>query len=113
MKSNCPNYHAIYADLIAFKKDEKLKAEDTVLNTFKFNSSLDVLEFNSLLFPNENGDTVIANQKLRSYTLEDISRILTYKKAQNLTLKEVSYKFKISKTTLLKWIKLFGSKEMI
>jgi response regulator of citrate/malate metabolism len=112
MKNNCLNYQAIYADLIAFKKDEKLKVEDTILNTFKFNSSLDVLEFNSLLFPNENVDTAIANQKLKSYTLEDISRILTCKKAQNLSLKEVSYKFKISKGTLLRWIKLFGSKEI-
>jgi hypothetical protein len=102
MKNNCLNYQAIYADLIAFKKDEKLKVEDTILNTFKFNSSLDVLEFNSLLFPNENVDTAIANQKLKSYTLEDISRILSYKKAQNLSLKEVPYKFKISKVTLWK-----------
>jgi response regulator of citrate/malate metabolism len=112
MKSNCPNYQAIYADLIASKEGKKQQV-DSILNTFKFNSALDVLAFNSLLFPNENGETALANQKLKSYTLEDISRILTYKKTQNLTLREMAYKYKISKTTLLKWIKLFENKEKI
>lgn len=112
MKSNCPNYHAIYADLIASKEGEKQKA-DNILNTFKFNSALDVLEFNNLLFPNENCETALANQKLKSYTLDDISQILKYKKTQNLTLREMAYKYKISKTTLLKWMKLFENKEKI
>lgn len=110
MKKNCPNYHAIYADLIAYKKGKEKSNEYSFLETFKFNSALDVLEFNNVLFPNENGNTVLANQKLRSYTIDDISTILKLKKSQNLTLKEVSNKYKISKTTLLKWMRLFENK---
>lgn len=102
MKSNCPNYHAIYADLIAFKKVKNNKA-DEMLNTFKFNSALDVIEFNKLLFSKENGE----NSKLKSYTLEDIKEILYIKKVQNLSIREISIKFRISKATLLKWHKLF------
>ncbi|MFV0140818.1 helix-turn-helix domain-containing protein [Empedobacter falsenii] len=98
-----PNYKKIYTDLIVKKFPEKKKFCKDILVKKKL-STLDIIELNEIIFGNKNKPS---NQQLRSYSKEDIFKILDYQKKHNLNNTQLSKKFSLSRNTITKWKKIF------
>jgi len=105
MKNNQPDYKAIFEDIIAKKYPEKEKDCRNLLNK-KVLTTFNILELNKKIFGISN-ESLLINQKHKSYNTSDIVEILTYQKKQNLNNQQVSKHFKLSRNTVAKWKKMF------
>ena len=85
----------------------KLKEKDLKDRLNNIKNTFDVLTLNKKIFPNESEKIKLSNCRLKSYDLNDIIHLLNYKRSNNLSIKETSRKFNISKTTITKWNKLY------
>ncbi|UKB77667.1 helix-turn-helix domain-containing protein [Chryseobacterium sp. MEBOG07] len=103
-----PDYIRIFKDMIQIKYPEKEKECQILLNKKKL-SSLDILLLNEKIFGIENRETQVFNQVHRSYDKEAIAEILEYQKKNKLNNSEVANNIKMSRNTIAKWKKIFGS----
>lgn len=97
-----PDYNRIYKDLIETwfpeQKDQLLPLISADIAT-----SLDVIHINNELFDKRSKDTQNYNQKLRSYDIPSIIKIVGYQQENFLTIKEISELFSVSRNTVAKW----------
>ena len=102
----CPDYKAIYRDILHHKFPDKIK-ECLPLLDKKFLSTLDILTLNRRIFGNSNKESEQFNQKHRSYNKSDILQILDYQKKHQLNNSQLANHFKLSRNTIAKWKKMF------
>ncbi|WP_300674732.1 helix-turn-helix domain-containing protein [Soonwooa sp.] len=102
--NHSPNYNKIYSDLIQHKFPERISEFSSIFNGKQRLSTFDVITLNQKLFGKIDDDT---NQKLRSYSKNDIIEILNYQKKNNMNNSEMANYFKISRNSIAKWKKLF------
>ncbi|MFP3598219.1 helix-turn-helix domain-containing protein [Chryseobacterium sp. SIMBA_029] len=100
-----PDYVRIYNDIIK-KHPHKKKACQSLLNKNEL-TTMEVIKLNKLIFDKINKSTEIFNQKHRSYNKQDIIEVLDYQKMNNLNNTQLSIHYKLSRTTVAKWKKLF------
>ncbi|WP_294200521.1 helix-turn-helix domain-containing protein [uncultured Chryseobacterium sp.] len=105
-----PNYKEIYKDIIIRKYPEKIKFCQKILKK-KTLSSLDIINLNHLIFGNPDKDTLVFNQKLRSYDEIAILQILADQKINNLTNTNLAKKYNLSRNTVTKWKRLYAGIE--
>lgn len=98
-----PDYKKIYRDLVVIKFPEKINLCKEFLDKEQL-STLDIIELNKIIFGNKNKSS---NQQLRSYSKEDIFRILDYQKKHNLNNTQLVRTFDLSRNTIAKWKKMF------
>lgn len=99
---NKPDYNKIYKDLINtwfFDQKEELLP----LISIDITTSLDVIHINNELFNKTSKGTQNYNQKLRSYDVPSIIKIVDYQRENFLTIKETSELFNVSRNTVAKW----------
>ncbi|CAD7811915.1 hypothetical protein CHRY9390_02436 [Chryseobacterium aquaeductus] len=108
MKNTNPNYRQIYLDILAARYPEKLNDNTVIAKINSLSTDLDILFLNDLIFGERNPKDEIKNQKLRSYSKESIFKILHYQKQYNLNNSQLSRKFKLSRTTISRWRKIFS-----
>lgn len=101
-----PDYKKIYEDIIAQKHPEKAKSCNAILKKERL-TMLDVIALNNIIFETADQDTIIFNQKHRSYNEQTIMDILDYQRKNNLTNSELALKYKLSRNTVGKWKKRF------
>lgn len=97
-----PDYNRIYKDLIEAWFPEQ-KEELLSLISVDITTSLDVIQINNELFNKKSKDVQNYNQKLRSYDIPSIIRIVGYQQENFLTIKEISELFSVSRNTVAKW----------
>lgn len=97
-----PDYNRIYKDLIQTWFPEQ-KDELLPLIAVDITTSLDVIHVNNELFDKRSKDTQNYNQKLRSYDIPSIIKIIGYQQENFLTIKEISELFGVSRNTVAKW----------
>ncbi|WP_448606502.1 helix-turn-helix domain-containing protein [Paenimyroides ceti] len=97
-----PDYNRIYKDLVEAWFPEQ-KEELVSLISVDITTSLDVIQVNNKLFNKKSKDTQNYNQKLRSYDIPSIIRIVGYQQENFLTIKEISELFGVSRNTVAKW----------
>ncbi|MDN3705872.1 helix-turn-helix domain-containing protein [Myroides ceti] len=97
-----PDYNRIYKDLVESWFPEQ-KEELVSLISVDITTSLDVIQVNNKLFNKKSKDTQNYNQKLRSYDIPSIIRIVGYQQENFLTIKEISELFGVSRNTVAKW----------
>jgi hypothetical protein len=105
MKMTTPDYKRIYSDLIAEKFPNR--EECKIILSKERLSELDVITLNSILFKDNNKDTILFNQKHRSYSQDTILEILQYQKKNKLNNIQVAKHFRLSRNTVAKWKKMF------
>lgn len=102
-----PNYKQIYSDIL--EKKYPLKAEMCKPILEKENLSvIDILKLNKKIFGTQN-ENHFFNQKHRSYSKSDAIHILQYQKKHNLNNTELASHFQLSRNTVTKWKKIYGS----
>ncbi len=97
-----PDYNRIYKDLVEAWFPEQ-KEELVSLISVDITTSLDVIQVNNKLFNKKSKDTQNYNQKLCSYDIPSIIRIVGYQQENFLTIKEISELFGVSRNTVAKW----------
>lgn len=68
---------------------------------------MEVIKLNQLIFDQINKNAEIVNQRHRSYNIHDIKQILEYQKINKLNNTQLATHYKLSRTTVAKWKKLF------
>ncbi|AZA55577.1 helix-turn-helix domain-containing protein [Chryseobacterium sp. G0201] len=106
MKNNPPDYKKIYCDLISIKYPEKTHLFKHLLSKTKL-STLDVMEFSTLLSKMGTEDTLKFNQQHRSYNKSAIYQILEYQKINKINNSQLAEHFNLSRNTVAKWKKKF------
>ncbi len=96
------NYKQIYADILEKKYPEK-KAECQLLLEKEYLNALDVIKINAIIFGLSPVETKDFNQKHRSYSRSDISRIMEYQRKNQLNNSQLALEFHLSKNTIIKW----------
>ena len=101
------NYKEIYLNLIKEKFPEKLNDSKVKYRLDYLNSAINILEFNDLLF--NNGDRIHnkIDSRLRSYTQDEIIRILKYQERFKKSNTDIVNKYGMSRATLNSWKKRF------
>lgn len=103
-KIQSPDYNKIYADIIEKKfPDKKDKIAHFLSN--EITTSLQVIQLNDYIFGSVDNDTLLYNQKHRSYDEKSIKNILLYQQQNQLNNTQISNQFKISRNTISKWKK--------
>lgn len=105
MKNNQPNYKVIFEDIIAKKCPKKEKDCRSLLNKKKL-TTFNILELNKKIFGTST-ESLLINQKHKSYNRCDIVQILIYQRKKNLSNQQISEHFKLSRNTVAKWKKIF------
>ncbi|WP_068942000.1 helix-turn-helix domain-containing protein [Chryseobacterium timonianum] len=105
MKNNQPNYKVIFEDIIAKKYPKKEKDCRSLLNKKKL-TTFNILELNKKIFGTST-ESLLINQKHKSYNRCDIVQILIYQRKKNLSNQQISEHFKLSRNTVAKWKKIF------
>lgn len=101
-----PNYTKIYEDMLKQDYPDKLKDPKIVTLLKKLNTTEDVLKFNDKLFE-QSRESQQNNQKLKTYDKKTMIKLLQYQKKHEFSTSYMSRKYKISRTTLAKWKKMF------
>jgi hypothetical protein len=101
------NYKEIFTQLIFEKFPEKLHDPKIEWKLEHLDSALNILDLNQLLFPSVDKKSDLINSRLKSYTKNEIIRILKYQAKYNKGNTEIVEKFGISRTTLITWKKRF------
>ncbi|MDR6921248.1 transposase [Chryseobacterium sp. 2987] len=106
-----PNYQKIYSDIITRKYPDKEEKCRFIL-TKKDLSVMDVIKLNKLIFTKDvMQDTLISNQKHRSYDKQTILQILKYQKENNMNNSELARHFSLSRNSVAKWRRIFLGEE--
>ncbi len=98
-----PNYHRIYRDLIASKFPDRVEEFRSFLLKDVL-SAIDIITINQRLFGVSEETN---NQRLRSYSPNDILQILEYQKKSKMNNSELAAHYKLSRNTISKWKKKF------
>jgi len=101
-----PNYTKIYQDMLKQDYPDKLKDPKIVTLLKKLNTTEDILKFNDKLFE-QSRESQQNNQKLKTYDKKTMLKLLQYQKKHEFSTSYMSRKYKISRTTLAKWKKMF------
>jgi hypothetical protein len=102
------NYKDIYIKMILEICPEKLNDPIVLWKLDHLDSNISVLDLNNYLFNSENELFSQMDSRLRSYTEEEIVRILIYQKKYNKTNTDIVRKYScFSRTTLYNWKKRF------
>ncbi|MFP3598368.1 helix-turn-helix domain-containing protein [Chryseobacterium sp. SIMBA_029] len=90
------------------KQDYPDKLKDPKILTLlkKLNTTEDILKFNDKLFE-QSRESQQNNQKLKTYDKKTMLKLLQYQKKHEFSTSYMSRKYKISRTTLAKWKKMF------
>ncbi|MFC5874156.1 helix-turn-helix domain-containing protein [Chryseobacterium arachidis] len=102
-----PNYTKIYQDMLKEKAPEKLEDPKIQRLIKKLKTTEDILNFNDLVFT-PSKESSHNNQKLRIYDKKTILKLLDYQKKHELSISFMSKKYKISRTTISRWKRLFA-----
>ncbi|MBB4805880.1 hypothetical protein HNP38_001152 [Chryseobacterium defluvii] len=101
-----PDYKRIYSDII--KKKFPDKKEDCKILLAKENlSAMDIIKLNTKIFGALNRQSENINQRHNSYNKSDILQILDYQKKNRLNNSQLARHFKLSRTTVSRWRKIF------
>jgi hypothetical protein len=103
-----PNYKKIYHDLLKDKHPEKLQDPKVLHLLDNLKTVEDVLKINALV-SDSSGKTSKKNQRLKNYDKKTVLKILQYQKKNDLSANFISKKYKMSRTTVAVWWKLFGN----
>lgn len=101
-----PNYTKIYEDMLKQDYPDKLKDPKILTLLKKLNTTEDILKFNDKLFE-QSRESQQNNQKLKTYDKKTMLKLLQYQKKHEFSTSYMSRKYKISRTTLAKWKKMF------
>lgn len=101
------DYKSIFINLIKDKFPEKLRNPNILWKLEHLDSTISVLDLNKELFQKEEIVYTRIDSRLRSYTEEEIIRILKYQKKYKITNIDLVRKYGISRTTLSTWRKRF------
>ncbi|KQT25805.1 hypothetical protein ASG22_03620 [Chryseobacterium sp. Leaf405] len=101
-----PNYKKIYQDMLKDDHPEKLENPkiQKLLNGLK--TTEEILNFNDLIFE-QSKESIRNNQQLKTYDKKTILKLLQYQKKHDFSTSYMSRQYKISRTTIAKWRKLF------
>ena len=102
-----PNYKKIFEDIIAEKCPER-NGEFYHLLQKESLSIMNVIELNNKIFGLTDRDTLIFNQKHRSYDQEAILQILAYQNKEKLNNVQLANHFNLSRNTVSKWKRLYS-----
>lgn len=102
----CPDYKAIYTDILNQKFPDKIKECLPLLNKKRL-SAIDITTLNQKIFGNPDKECAKINQQHHSYNKSDILHILEYQRKYKLNNTELSNHFKLSRNTVTKWKKIF------
>lgn len=102
-KVNRPFYNKIYNDILNKKFPDKIKECRSILIKEDL-SFLDIIQLNKKIFGHQDE---FDNQRLRSYSLEAVFKILEYQKKNELNNTQLAVHFKLSRNTIAKWKKCF------
>ncbi|KFF13244.1 transposase [Chryseobacterium soli] len=108
-KREQPNYKSIYTDIILKKFPQKKDLGNSILKKEEL-SILDIIKINELISETTDKENLHFNQSHRSYNKAAIFEILEYQKKNKLNNSQLARHFKLSRTTVAKWKKLFISK---
>lgn len=100
-----PNYKNIFTDIIHSKFPNKISEYSTLLEKSKL-SSIDIMELNEKIFGNKQ-KKFEHNHKYKSYSKNDIQKILDYQRKEQLNNSDLAKYFKLSRNTISKWKKHF------
>jgi response regulator of citrate/malate metabolism len=101
-----PNYTKIYQDMLQMEHPEKLKDPKIVKLLNNLHNVEDILKLNQKIFK-ESKESIKNNQKLRNYDKPTVLKILQYQNKHEFSTSYISRKYKISRTTIAKWRKMF------
>ncbi|MFP8892153.1 hypothetical protein SAMN06265171_101661 [Chryseobacterium rhizoplanae] len=106
-KKTTPNYKQIYTDIIKTKFPEKKEKCISLLNKADL-SQIDIIELNNIIFEKKDKEIEKFNQRLRSYDLVSIQKILDYQKKYKYSNSQLAYHFGLSRNTVTKWKKMIS-----
>ncbi|RKS95955.1 helix-turn-helix domain-containing protein [Chryseobacterium defluvii] len=101
-----PNYKKIFHDILKKEHPEKLKDPSIKRLLSKLNTTEDVLKLNEKIFK-QSKEKQQNNQKLRTYDKQTILKLLHYQDKHGFSTSYMSKKYKISRTTITKWRRMF------
>lgn len=101
-----PDYHRIYSDIIKLKYPEKERYCQHLLAT-QYLSALDIIQLNNIIFSDLGKESLIFNQKHRSYDESTILQILDYQKKNKLSNTQLANKLNMSRNTIAKYKKIY------
>ncbi|UWX62064.1 helix-turn-helix domain-containing protein [Chryseobacterium oranimense] len=99
---NTPNYKKIYTDILDQKYPQKIPICQRILNKKKL-STLDIIALNKIIFGEQDNESIIFNQRHRSYCEKTIIEILDYQKKYNLNNTQIALHFKMSRNSVATW----------
>ncbi len=102
-KINRPFYNKIYTDIISKRFPDKIKDCKNILAKKEL-GFLDIIELNQKIFGDQDE---FNNQRLRSYNIETVCKILEYQKKNDLNNTQLAIHFKLSRNTIARWKKSF------
>lgn len=100
-----PDYKRIYQDIISIKHPEKKEICKQILSKPKL-TVLDVIKLNNLIFGVVNKESLLSNQKHRSYDEFSISKILNFQREYGYSNTQIANHFKLSRNTIASWKKV-------
>lgn len=103
-KKCTPNYRQIYIDIIKTKFPKKTEKCISLLNKADL-SQIDIIELNNIIFEKKDKEAQKFNQRLRSYDLVSIQKILDHQKKYNYSNSQLANHFGLSRNTATKWKK--------
>jgi len=109
MKQNvntCPDYKAIYRDILHQKFPDKIEEFLPLLDKEPL-SAIDIATINQKIFLGLGKEQVKNSQKYRSYSKFDILQILDYQKKYKLNNSQLAKHFNLSRNSIIKWKKIF------
>ena len=101
-----PNYKKIFEDIISVRCPERSQEFSHFLQKENL-SIMNVIELNDKIFGLKDRDTIIFNQKHKSYDQETILQILTYQVKEKLNNVQLANHFNLSRNTISKWKRLY------
>jgi response regulator of citrate/malate metabolism len=90
------------------KQPEKLHDSKILHLLNNLNTMEDVLKINEVVSDSSNKNSK-NNQQLKNYDKKTVLRLLQYQNKHNLSASFMSKKYKMSRTTIAKWWKMFGN----
>lgn len=104
-----PNYQRIFEDMITKKCPERKEEFRHYLRKKQF-SIMDVITLSSKIFNLKDKETLIFNQKHKSYDEQTILKMLAYQEKEMLNNIELANHFNLSRNTVTKWRRLYEIK---
>ncbi|MFY1047161.1 helix-turn-helix domain-containing protein [Chryseobacterium sp. GP-SGM7] len=101
-----PNYKKIFEDIVEKKCPDRLQEFNHYFRKKSF-TIMDVIDLNNKIFALKDRDTIIFNQKHKSYDRETILKILAYQEKEKLNNIQLANHFNLSRNTVGKWRKLY------